>query len=148
MEWGGESHSDHARIMRSRSSSIAASSRQQFIVGCAIGATVVMALVQLLAAAPAGSPVTYVCALAYVDPHAAAEHLVEGRCTGTLAAEPRGRGGFGYDPAFVPDATGPDDNRTMSELSQGEKNEISHRGAAARLLSAHLSSGEVAPGGR
>ena len=36
----------------------------------------------------------------------------------------------------------------MSELSQDEKNEISHRGAAARLLAAHLAAGQVAPGGR
>ena len=51
-----------------------------------------------------------------------------------LIEAPRGEGGFGYDPAFVPDDTG--DERTMSELSQAEKNEISHRGRAARLLAA------------
>ena len=44
------------------------------------------------------------------------ESLFEGRCTGTLAPEPRGTGGFGYDPAFVPDDTGPGDARTMAEL--------------------------------
>ena len=58
-----------------------------------------------------------------------------------LIEEPRGEGGFGYDPAFVPDATGPEDERTMSELSQAEKNEISHRGIAARLLAEHLRRG-------
>jgi XTP/dITP diphosphohydrolase len=89
-------------------------------------------LEKLLAEAPAGSALAYVCALAYVDPHASTEHLVEGRCTGTLAAEPRGDGGFGYDPAFVPDDR--DDDLTMAELTQADKDAISHRGRAARAL--------------
>jgi XTP/dITP diphosphohydrolase len=75
--------------------------------------------------------VTYVCALAYVGRRGAQE-LVEGRCEGTLAAEPRGSGGFGYDPAFVPDDHPGD--RTMAELSAEEKDAISHRGRAARAL--------------
>lgn len=89
----------------------------------------------------------YHCALALVDADGA-ERVFEGRCEGRLAEQPRGEGGFGYDPAFVPDATGTADGRTMSELSQAEKNEISHRGAAARLLAEHLAAGGVAPGGR
>ena len=64
--------------------------------------------------------------------------LFEGRCEGTLAREPRGSGGFGYDPAFLPDDTGPDDERTMAELAPAEKHAISHRGRAARKLAAHL----------
>jgi XTP/dITP diphosphohydrolase len=75
--------------------------------------------------------VAYVCALAYVDP-SGEEHVVEGRCEGTLAYEPRGDGGFGYDPAFVP--VDRDDGRTMAELSPEEKDAISHRGRAARAL--------------
>jgi XTP/dITP diphosphohydrolase len=75
--------------------------------------------------------VAYVCALAYVEP-AGEEHLVEGRCEGTLAHAPRGSGGFGYDPAFVPADS--DDGRTMAELSPEEKDAISHRGRAARAL--------------
>lgn len=82
--------------------------------------------------------VAYVCALAYVDEDGA-EHVLEGRCEGTLAAEPRGSGGFGYDPAFLPDDTGPDDPRTMAELSADEKHAISHRGRAARALAELLS---------
>ncbi len=89
----------------------------------------------------------YHCALALVEADGA-EHVFEARCEGRLIEAPRGEGGFGDDPAFVPDATGPDDTRTMSELSQAEKNEISHRGRAARLLAAHLGAGEVAPSGR
>jgi XTP/dITP diphosphohydrolase len=81
--------------------------------------------------------VAYVCALAYVDEHGA-EQVFEGRCEGQLAAHPRGSGGFGYDPAFVPDDTGPDDQRTMAELSAAEKHAISHRGRAARALAGWL----------
>jgi XTP/dITP diphosphohydrolase len=87
-------------------------------------------LAKLLREAPAGSQVAYVCALAYVEP-GGREELVEGRCEGTLAAAPRGDGGFGYDPAFVPDEH-PD--RTMAELEPAEKHAISHRGRAARAL--------------
>ena len=82
--------------------------------------------------------VAYVCALAYVDDDGR-EHVLAGRCEGTLVAEPRGSGGFGYDPAFLPDDTGPDDPRTMAELSAAEKHAISHRGRAARALAEHLS---------
>ena len=89
----------------------------------------------------------YHCALALVEADGS-ERVFEARCEGRLIEARRGDGGFGYDPAFVPDATGPDDDRTMSELSQAEKNEISHRGAAARLLAAHLSPGRVAQGER
>jgi XTP/dITP diphosphohydrolase len=93
-------------------------------------------LAKLLREAPAGSALAYVCALAYVDPGApGGEQVFEGRCTGTLAAAPRGGGGFGYDPAFVPDAA---PGRTMAELSVTEKDAISHRGHAARALQAWL----------
>jgi XTP/dITP diphosphohydrolase len=82
----------------------------------------------------------YICALAYISPDGE-EELFEGRCEGVMAAVPRGDGGFGYDPAFVPDDTGPTDKRTMAELSPDEKHAISHRGRAARALAAHLAGG-------
>jgi XTP/dITP diphosphohydrolase len=82
--------------------------------------------------------VAYVCVIGFVD-EAGEEHLFEGRCEGTLARRPRGMGGFGYDPAFVPADTGPDDPRTMAELTPAEKHAISHRGRAARALARHLS---------
>jgi XTP/dITP diphosphohydrolase len=88
--------------------------------------------------------VAYVCVLAYVDGDGA-ETLFEGRCEGELISEPRGSGGFGYDPAFVPDDTGPDDDRTMAELEPDEKNAISHRGRAARKLAEALGVGAGAP---
>jgi XTP/dITP diphosphohydrolase len=75
--------------------------------------------------------VAYVCALAFAAP-GARTHVVEARCEGTLAEEPRGSGGFGYDPAFVP--ADYDDGRTMAELSPEDKDAISHRGRAARAL--------------
>ena len=79
----------------------------------------------------------YVCAIALIDADGA-EHVFEGECEGTLLEEGRGEGGFGDDPAFVPDDTGPEDERTYSELSDAEKHAISHRGRAARRLTAHL----------
>jgi XTP/dITP diphosphohydrolase len=49
-----------------------------------------------------------------------------------MAGQRAGSNGFGYDPVFVPDATG--DNRTMAELTDAEKDAISHRGHAVRAL--------------
>jgi XTP/dITP diphosphohydrolase len=81
--------------------------------------------------------VAYVCVLAHVDENGE-ERLFEGRCAGILAREPRGSGGFGYDPAFVPLETGGKDERTMAELDPAEKHAISHRGRAARALAGWL----------
>jgi XTP/dITP diphosphohydrolase len=89
----------------------------------------------------------YVCVIALVSEDGT-ERTFEGRCAGNLAGEPRGRGGFGYDPAFVPEDTGPEDERTMAELAPAEKHAISHRGHAARALAAHLGSGVSAPAAR
>jgi XTP/dITP diphosphohydrolase len=89
-------------------------------------------LAKLLCEAPEGSAVEYVCALAYVEPRRGEERLFEGRCAGTLTARTRGARGFGYDPAFVPD-DGPD-GLTMAELTDAQKDAISHRGRAARAL--------------
>lgn len=79
--------------------------------------------------------VEYVCAIAVVDP-AGDQRVFEGRCAGVLIDQKRGDGGFGYDPAVVPDDY--QDGRTMAELSQAEKDAISHRGRAARELLAWL----------
>jgi XTP/dITP diphosphohydrolase len=57
-----------------------------------------------------------------------------GACPGTIATEPRGEGGFGYDPVFIPEGI----ERTMAELSPSEKNAISHRGRALRVLRGQL----------
>jgi len=81
--------------------------------------------------------VVYVCVIAHVDADGE-EAVFEGRCEGTLTLEPRGGGGFGYDPAFVPLDTGEADQRTMAELEPAEKHAISHRGRAARKLAEAL----------
>jgi XTP/dITP diphosphohydrolase len=92
---------------------------------------------KLRAQVPPGSGLEYVCILAYVDPATGAEQLFEGRCAGTMSAEPRGTRGFGYDPVFLP--ADRDDARTMAELGDDEKDAISHRGRAARELLRWLS---------
>jgi XTP/dITP diphosphohydrolase len=99
-------------------------------------------LAKLLREAPAGSGLAYVCAVAYVDPDSGEERVVCGRCTGTLAERPRGERGFGYDPAFLPD-DGPA-GLTMAELSDEQKDAISHRGRAARALLDSLGLGPTA----
>jgi XTP/dITP diphosphohydrolase len=96
-------------------------------------------LAKLLREAPAHSGLAYVCALVYVDPRAGVERVFEARCTGTLAAQPRGVGGFGYDPAFLPDQGS--EGLTMAELSDEQKDAISHRGGAARALLEWLRTG-------
>ena len=64
------------------------------------------------------------------------EHLFEGICAGTIAEAPRGEGGFGYDPIFVPDDG---DGRAFVNMTLAEKAAISHRGRAMRKLQAYLS---------
>jgi XTP/dITP diphosphohydrolase len=89
-------------------------------------------LEKLVSEAPADSRLRYVCALAYVNPQTGEERVFFGDCRGRMARERAGSNGFGYDPVFVPDATG--DNRTMAELTDAEKDAISHRGNAVRVL--------------
>jgi XTP/dITP diphosphohydrolase len=80
-----------------------------------------------------GRRARYVCELLCVTPE-----LDELRATGVLAGrivgEPRGSGGFGYDPIFVPDG----ETRTVAELGDDWKREHSHRAQAARALAEHL----------
>ena len=67
------------------------------------------------------------------------EVIVEGRCDGYIALSERGARGFGFDPLFVPVPGILDgDQRTFSEMSDEEKNELSHRGKAFRLLASAL----------
>jgi XTP/dITP diphosphohydrolase len=75
----------------------------------------------------------FVCAAALVVP-GGLETVVHGEWTGRIVREPRGSGGFGYDPIFVPDG----EQRTSAELSPEEKDEGSHRGRAMRALLPHL----------
>jgi XTP/dITP diphosphohydrolase len=97
-------------------------------------------LEKLMREAPAGSALRYVCVIAYVDPRNGVQRLFHGECRGYLAVDARGSRGFGYDPAFVPE--GEAHGRTMAELSDQEKDAISHRGRAARALAEWLRSHE------
>lgn len=73
-------------------------------------------------------PARFRCVLALIDPFGAFEpHLSEGRCEGAVMRSPRGAGGFGYDPLFIPAGS----DRTLAELEASEKNRISHRALAA-----------------
>ena len=95
-------------------------------------------LALLIERVPAGSPLAYVCAIAYVDPARALERVFEGRCEGRMAQQPRGSGGFGYDPVFVPDEGR---GATMAELDPAQKDAISHRGRALRHFAQWLDGG-------
>ena len=72
----------------------------------------------------------FVCHIAISDPQGNVLHESEGICEGTIALEPRGIGGFGYDPIFVPDGY----ELTFAELPAAVKGEISHRSRAFRSI--------------
>jgi XTP/dITP diphosphohydrolase len=81
----------------------------------------------------------YRCVAAFVDPSRGLELGRAGACEGVLLEAPRGTGGFGYDPLFVPRVPGlPERGLTMAEISLPEKNRLSHRAAAFRALGAAL----------
>jgi XTP/dITP diphosphohydrolase len=81
----------------------------------------------------------YVASIALVDEYGTVRARAEGTCEGRIAREPRGAGGFGYDPLFIVEAHG----RTMAELPLELKNEISHRGRAVAALRAQLARGSL-----
>lgn len=88
-----------------------------------------LVLDQLADVADAHRGAAFVCAAALATADGR-EYVVEGRVAGHLTREPRGDGGFGYDPIFVPEG----DTRTAAQLSPQEKDAISHRGRAFRAL--------------
>ena len=85
----------------------------------------------------------YVCALALALPGDAGPRggvrlvTARGTCRGRIATEPRGSGGFGYDPIFEPDTERPG-GRTLGLWTPAEKHAISHRARAARRMIPHL----------
>ena len=85
----------------------------------------------------------YVCVLALALPDDAGARgglpliMTRGTCRGRIATEPRGNGGFGYDPIFEP-AAEPPGGRTLGLWTPDEKNAISHRARAARRMAPHL----------
>ena len=72
----------------------------------------------------------FVCAVALVLPSSGREEVRHGEMPGRLITELRGTNGFGYDPMFVPDG----ESRTYAEMEASEKDAISHRGQALRLM--------------
>jgi XTP/dITP diphosphohydrolase len=73
----------------------------------------------------------FVCAVAVAEPDGEVTATARGTCEGSIALTPRGAGGFGYDPIFIPDAA---PGRTMAELTPVEKAALSHRGQALRRI--------------
>ncbi|MEX2457513.1 MAG: RdgB/HAM1 family non-canonical purine NTP pyrophosphatase [Actinomycetota bacterium] len=92
------------------------------------------ALLQSLAGVPAGGRTARYRAVAVVAWPEGGEVHAEATCEGTITKKPRGDGGFGYDPAFLPEGW----DRTMAELADEEKDRISHRGRSLRALEARL----------
>jgi len=77
-----------------------------------------------------GAAFVSVCALVT----GAEEVVVRGQWPGVIAREPLGEGGFGYDPLFIPEGESPGDGRSAAQLSPAEKDVVSHRGRALRLV--------------
>ena len=70
------------------------------------------------------------CAMTLINPNGDVEFKFEGICRGKIIEEAKGTNGFGYDPIFLPDGY----SQTIAELSEEEKNQISHRGNALRAV--------------
>ncbi|MHA6533668.1 XTP/dITP diphosphatase [Paenibacillus sp. BAC0078] len=83
---------------------------------------------------PLLSTARFVCALSLYDPATGKELTAEGTVEGWITSEQAGGGGFGYDPLFYL----PEYRKTMAELTLEEKQAISHRGMALRLLTGKL----------
>jgi XTP/dITP diphosphohydrolase len=80
-----------------------------------------------------GRGASFRCALCLALPSAPVA-VVSGECRGSIARQPRGANGFGYDPIFLVG----DGDKTMAELTADEKARVSHRGQAFRLIQSHL----------
>lgn len=89
-----------------------------------------LALVLQRLAGVADRAARFVCAAAVAVPGGGEPQVVHGEVHGALLDAPRGSGGFGYDPIFVPDG----ETRTTAEMAADDKDAISHRGAAFRAL--------------
>ena len=76
----------------------------------------------------------FTCAMTLINPQGEVEYKYQGICESSIIKEARGTNGFGYDPIFLVK----DDSRTMAELSEDEKNQISHRSVALRHVLEYL----------
>jgi XTP/dITP diphosphohydrolase len=88
---------------------------------------------------PARRTARFVCHVRLADPRGASLAGFEAACEGSIANAPRGTGGFGYDPIFIPRETAVrSDPPTFAMLTAADKDAISHRGKALRLLAGYL----------
>lgn len=92
-------------------------------------------LAELGGAPPGERTARFRCAVALASPGGSSV-VMEGRLEGSIALEPAGAGGFGYDPLFI--VAGPGPGRTLAEHSAAEKNALSHRAAAIRKIIPYL----------
>lgn len=76
----------------------------------------------------------FACCMTLINPNGEIEFSTTGICEGSITREARGDNGFGYDPIFLVKG----DTRTIAELSEDEKNQISHRSIALRRVIEHL----------
>lgn len=88
-------------------------------------------LTELAGKPPEERTARFVCVLCYIDADGA-EHFFEGTCEGWIGTEPKGENGFGYDPIFCCG------DKTMAQMTEEEKNQISHRGNALAKLAQYL----------
>lgn len=93
-------------------------------------------LLRRLAGAPADlRGARYRCVAVFIKKLDAIPHMFEGSCMGRITTEPKGKGGFGYDPLFFSDEL----QKSFGEATQQEKDGVSHRGRAFRALASWLS---------
>ncbi len=88
-------------------------------------------LEQLTGVPKAQRTARFLCAICYLDENGQ-KHFFTGSCEGYIGTEPRGSNGFGYDPIFCCG------DQTLAEMTDEEKNQISHRGHALRLFQQYL----------
>ena len=81
----------------------------------------------------------FACCMTLINPKGKVEFSCTGICEGSITENPRGVNGFGYDPIFLVNGK----NATMAELSEDEKNKISHRGKALRNVLEFLSENKI-----
>lgn len=93
-----------------------------------------LVLAEMKLAPRGGRQARFVCAIALADSNGAVLAVSEGECRGTIADRPRGDGGFGYDPIFVPDGF----DRTFGELPGHIKQQFSHRARAVEKIIPYL----------
>ncbi len=78
----------------------------------------------------------FTCAMTLINPKGEVEYAYQGICNGTIIDAPRGENGFGYDPIFLVNGY----TKTMAELSEEEKNNVSHRSVALRKIVEYIKS--------